>query len=112
MLARLDSETQGFLADWQPGFRKGRGCRDNILVLRSLIDDVLEQGKDLCATFIDYSAAFDSVIQKYIDRSLYEANASIKTRRMFRGFTDVELHNQMCKGQKVRFAKFTRKLGQ
>ena len=54
------------------------------MIMRSIIDDVLEQGKELCITFIDYSAAFDSVSHKYIDTTLQEAGASIKTRRMFR----------------------------
>ena len=84
MLARLEKETDGFLADWQAGFRAGRGCRDNIMTLSTLIEDMMQQGKQLCLTFVDYSAAFDTVSHKFIDRALAEANVSIKTRRMFR----------------------------
>jgi hypothetical protein len=61
LLVRITAETQGFLADWQAGFRAERGCRDNIFILRALIDDALEKGKEICLTFIDYKAAFDSV---------------------------------------------------
>ena len=32
MLARLNEETAGFLADWQAGFWANRGCRDNIMI--------------------------------------------------------------------------------
>ena len=84
MLARLEAETQGFLPDWQAGFRKRRGCRDNILTLRTIYEDMLERGEELFATFIDYSAAFDSVSHKFLDRALKEAGASNKTRSMFR----------------------------
>ena len=84
MLARLETETEGFLSEWQAGFRKKRGCRDNVLVLRTIYDDMLEQGRTLYATFIDYSAAFDSVSHKFLDEALREAGASNKSRAMFR----------------------------
>ena len=84
LLDRIESETDGYLSDWQAGFRLDRGCRDNIMVLRTICEDMLTQGKEICATFIDYSAAFDSVSHKFIDATLKDANASIKTRRMFR----------------------------
>lgn len=54
------------------------------MILRTIYEDVLAQGKELCATFIDYSAAFDSVSHKFLDATLQEAGASVKTRRMFR----------------------------
>ena len=42
------------------------------------------EGKKLALTFIDYSAAFDSVSHKFIDGALAKAGASPKTRAMFR----------------------------
>ena len=54
------------------------------MIMRSIYEDTLEQGREICATFIDYSAAFDSVSHKFIDSTLQDAGASIKTRRMFR----------------------------
>ena len=56
LLERLESETEGFLSDWQAGFRKQRGCRDNVLLLRAVYDRMLREGKHLYVTFIDYSA--------------------------------------------------------
>ena len=53
LLARLEKETKGFLSDWQAGFRTQRGCRDNILVLRSLCDAAIEKGEQIYITFID-----------------------------------------------------------
>ena len=84
MLERINAETKDYLSDWQAGFREKRGCRDNIMVLRTICEDMLEQGKEMCVTFIDYSAAFDSVSHKFIDATLKDAKASEKTRRMFR----------------------------
>ena len=41
---------------------------------------MLEQGQTLYSTFIDYSAAFDSVSHKYLDKALKAAGASNKSR--------------------------------
>ena len=84
MLARLNAETKGYLKDWQAGFRQRRGCRDNIMILRTLIDKILQQDKPLVITFIDYTAAFDSVSHKFLDYALGEATAKPKTRAIFR----------------------------
>ena len=77
-------ETEQYLSDWQAGFRKNRGCRDNILLLRTIYDDMLDTGKTLYVTFVDYTAAFDSVSHKFLDRALQEAGASDKSRSLFR----------------------------
>ena len=84
LLARLDKETDGYLADWQAGFRKLRGCRDNVMTLRTLVEDMLEQGQRMVATFVDYSAAFDTVSHKFLDLALADAGASPKSRAIFR----------------------------
>ena len=49
-----------------------------------LFDQALEQGEELVITFIDYTAAFDSVSHKFLDRCLKNAGASRKTRAIFR----------------------------
>ena len=54
------------------------------MILRTISEDMLRQGNELCATYIDYSAAFDSVSHKFIDATLAKAGASVKTRRIFR----------------------------
>lgn len=32
LLARINIETDGYLSDWQAGFRERRGCRDNTMI--------------------------------------------------------------------------------
>ena len=70
MLERIMAECSKFLSEWQAGVRPERGCRDNILLLRVLFDQALERGKKLVVTYIDYSAAFDSISHKFLDKSL------------------------------------------
>ena len=84
MLARLTEQCDGFLQDWQAGFRRARGCRDNTVILRTLCQDVLRQGKMLTVNFVDYAAAFDSVSHKFLDETLCRAGASNKMRSMVR----------------------------
>ena len=84
LLGRIMRETNGYLQDWQAGFRKKRGCRDNVLILRTLVEQAMREGRKLTLTFIDYSAAFDSVSHKFIDEALAEAGAKPKTHAIFR----------------------------
>ena len=72
------------LFGWQAGFRKQRGCRDNVMILRSVYDDMLDAGRALYVTFVDYSDAFDSISHKFLDQALKEAGASAKSRSLFR----------------------------
>ena len=49
------------LPDSQARFRKARGCRDNVLIPKILINEVVKPGEEAVISFIDYTAAFDSV---------------------------------------------------
>ena len=84
ILARLLQHSEGYLQDWQAGFRANRGCRDNSMVLRTICDEMIQIGEKIAITFVDYSAAFDTVSHKFIDRALKDAGAPPKVRAMFR----------------------------
>ena len=84
LLGRMLNPADGFLKDWQAGFREGRGCRDNSMILRVMCDKMMAMGKSLAAVFIDYKAAFDSVSHKFIDETLEKAGVSTKARAIFR----------------------------
>ena len=49
------------LADVQPGFRKGRGTRDQIANIHWIIEKVREFQKNVYFCLIDYAKAFDYV---------------------------------------------------
>ena len=49
------------IPDVQAGFRKGRGARDQIANIRSIIEKAREFQKNIYLCFIDYAKAFDSV---------------------------------------------------
>ena len=79
---RLMAVLEDRLPDTQAGFRPGRGCRDNVCALRWFIDMVLREGRQSVVTFIDYSAAFDTESQLFLDSALAEAGVNSKVRRI------------------------------
>ena len=84
LLRRLVKECEAFFSKWQAGFRSKRGCRDNTLLLRVLYDQVINNNRACIVTYIDYTAAFDSVSHKFMDATLANAGASAKSRAIFR----------------------------
>ena len=84
VLRRMQDRVEQYLPDTQAGFRKGRGCRDNVLVLKLLMDAILKADEEAIATFIDYTAAFDSISHRFLDEALTDAGVSTKVRRIIR----------------------------
>ena len=61
LLSRIERAIDAVLRDEQAGFRKGRGCTDQIFALRNIIEQCLEWNTALCINFIDFRKAFDSI---------------------------------------------------
>ena len=80
--SRLYAEIEHVLPDSQAGFRPARGTRDNICILKWTVEMLLREGREAIITFIDYSAAFDSESQKFLDEALGAAGVSTKIRRV------------------------------
>ena len=57
--ARLQQYVNNELPDVQAGFRKGRGTRDQIAIIRWIMEKAREFQKNFC--FTDYAKAFDYV---------------------------------------------------
>ena len=62
--ARFQQYVNWELPDVQDGFRKGRGTRDQIAIIRWIIEKAREFQKNNYSCFIDYPKAFD-----YVDHS-------------------------------------------
>ena len=80
--ARLHQDLEHVLPDSQAGFRRARGNRDNICILKWSIEMILREGREAIITFIDYTAAFDTESKKFFDEALAAANVSTKLRRV------------------------------
>ena len=60
------------LPDVQAGFRKSRGTRDQIIIIRWIIENAKEFQKNTCCCFTDYAKAFDCVDHKKLWKILKE----------------------------------------
>ena len=59
--AKLQQYVNRELPDVQAGFRKGRGSRDQIAIIRLIVEKAREFQKNIYLCFIDYAKAFDWV---------------------------------------------------
>ena len=86
LLMRIIPFIEPRLSDMQAGFRSGRGCRDNILILTYAIHHLLqrtEPGKSAgIITYIDFVAAFDSIYHSYMLESLKRYGVPLKYIRL------------------------------
>jgi len=80
LLNRLTLWVEGnsLLSEYQAGFRKGYSTVDNIFCLSSLSRYYIDKGKKLYALFIDFKAAFDSIIRKKLFYKLHRLGISTK----------------------------------
>jgi hypothetical protein len=58
---RIERKTEDALGEDQFGFRRGKGTRDAIGMLRIISERTLVIDEELCACFIDWKKAFDHV---------------------------------------------------
>ena len=70
--ARLQQYVNRELPDVQPGFRKGRGTRDQIANIRWIHQKAREFQKNIYLCFIDYAKAFDCVDHNKLWKILQE----------------------------------------
>ena len=61
ILNRLKPRAEQFLCESQCGFRRGRGCADQLFSLRTLMERSREYHRPLYLCFIDLKKAYDSV---------------------------------------------------
>ena len=67
--ARLQQYVNRELTDVQPGFRKGRGTRDQIANIHWIIEKAREIQKNIYFCFIDYAKGFDCVDDHKLESS-------------------------------------------
>lgn len=61
LIDRARSVTENVLEEEQSGFRKGRGCVDQVYALKSILEKLSEKQKVACMAFLDLEKAYDRV---------------------------------------------------
>lgn len=84
------AEINDIIPEMQSGFRKQRGCTDNIFILNSLIQQKISDPKGkLYTAFIDFKQAFDSVNHSILWRKLISIGVSPRLINTIRSFYSV-----------------------
>ena len=87
LLMRIVPYVEPMLSDMQAGFRQKRGCRDNILILNMSINKILQKAEEDIRslgviTYIDFTAAFDSILHSYMLSALKDYGVPLKYCRL------------------------------
>jgi Reverse transcriptase (RNA-dependent DNA polymerase) len=82
LLRRMKAEIDARIRTGQEGFRPGRGCSDNLFVLRATINHALRFGTPVEMTFIDFTQAFDTVSHEFLGIAMAEHNIPLKFQRL------------------------------
>ena len=61
LIERVKRKTNDSVSDEQCEFRDGRGCVDQILYLKNLIEKSLERNRKLYVGYMDLEEAYDSI---------------------------------------------------
>ena len=61
LINRITDKTENVIAEVQSGFRRGRGCTDQIFIVREICEKYLGKGKDVYFAFLDLEKAYDRV---------------------------------------------------
>ncbi|XP_076031278.1 uncharacterized protein LOC143019503 [Oratosquilla oratoria] len=64
LIERIRRGTEGVIGEEQCGFRTGRGCVDQIFVVRQICEKAIGKGKDVFWAFMDLEKAYDRVDRK------------------------------------------------
>ena len=75
--ARLQQYVNQELPDVQPGFRKGRGTRDQIASIHWIMEKAREFQKNIYFCFINYTKAFDCMNHNKLWKILIEMGVQI-----------------------------------
>ena len=59
LINRIRDKTENVIAEVQGGFRRGRGCTDQIFTVRQICEKYLGKGKDVYFAFLDLEKAYD-----------------------------------------------------
>ena len=102
--ARLQQYVNCELPDVQPGFRKGRGTRDQIANICWIIRKAREFQKNIYFCFLDYAKGFDCVYRKKVWKILKAVgipdHLTCLLRNLYAGQETTELDIEQQTGSK------------
>jgi len=61
LINRISGATECAIGDEQCGFRRGRGCVDQVFAVRQVCEKAIERGKEVAWAFMDLEKAYDRI---------------------------------------------------
>ena len=103
---RLRSKIEEVLEEEQFGFRKGKGTRDAIGLIRTMGERYIEKDKDVYAVFVDLEKAFDRVDWKKLMEILKKIGVDWQERRLLSNLymkqrKKVRIEEEMSEGRDI-----------
>ena len=93
IINRIMDKTENVITEVQSGFRRGRGCTDQIFIVRQICEKYLGKGKDVYFAFLDLENAYDRVDRDAMCKvlRLYGIGA-----RLLRGVKSLYVGSKAC----------------
>lgn len=88
IIGRMSEAVDNALRNEQAGFRKQRGCIDQIFALRNIIEQCTEWQRQLYVNFVDFEKAFDSIHRDSLWSILRHYGIPSKLVHLIRSFYD------------------------
>ena len=99
ILGRMQEAVDSKIRREQAGFRRNRGCRDQIFVLRNIIEQCYEWNACLYLTFVDFEKAFDSIYRQKMWDILRVYGVPNKIRSIIQDLYDDNKCSVVCDGK-------------
>ena len=61
LIERVRGMTEGMIGEEQCGFRSGRGCIDQVYVMKQMSEKFVDKNKELCVAYMDLEKAYDRI---------------------------------------------------
>ena len=88
LIKRIRDVTEGVIGDEQCGFRRERGCMDQVFVVRQVCEKYIAKGKNVYWAFMDLEKAYDRVDRKAVWEVLGLYGVGGKLLKAVRSFYD------------------------
>jgi len=98
---RIERKIEAVLGEDQFGFRRGKGTRDAIGMMRIIAERTLELDEELCICFTDWQKAFDRVNWTKLMQILKRTGIDWRERRLIRKlYVDQRVKYDWTEGRK------------
>ena len=86
IMQRISNAVDMKLRKEQAGFRKHRGCIDQIFALRTIIEQCTEWQRQIYVNFVDFEKAFDSIHRESLWKILRNYGIPYKMVQLIKSF--------------------------